>query len=85
MSAVPYSDRYRILAVDPSSSHNGYAVLDYDLISKKVYVVNTYTVARNELLKLTPWLRETYGDRQAAVSVTDSHLMTRYFTMTLLL
>lgn len=67
MSAVPYSDRYRILAVDPSSSHNGYAVLDYDLISKKVYVVNTYTVARNELLKLTPWLRETYGDRQAAV------------------
>mgnify|MGYP000486485334 CR=1 FL=1 len=62
-----YVDKYRIIAIDPSTNATGIVVLEVDLNTKKLHVAFSTTFKRRDLLRGHKWMAEVYGERETAV------------------
>lgn len=65
---IPYADKYRILAIDPSTSHTGVSLLDLDLSTGNIFIVNAATFNRKDILNSSMWMVDVFGQREAAVA-----------------
>lgn len=64
---IGYEDRYRIIAIDPSTSQIGIAVIEVDLSNGAINIPFSYTFRRRDLIRGHKWMADVYGEREAAV------------------
>lgn len=67
----------RIVGIDPGSSHMGYAVIDFDILSKAIISTNSFTIHADKA-QLTDTHAELFGSRLGRIGALRDALLT-YF------
>ena len=64
---IPYENRCTILAMDPSTSGLGIAVLDVDSYNGDINIPLATTIHRNDLLRGHKWMLDVHPEVTVAV------------------
>lgn len=64
---ILYENRFRALAIDPSTSHSGFAIIDLDITNGSINIPFTTTLHRSDLIRGRRWMCETHGDKETAI------------------